>query len=509
LLEAIRRNYLLRDLFGYQNPLREETFFFGRQKVVNEILDLAKSGQSSSLFGLRKSGKTSIIYAIMRRAKSFGSTPVFIDCQNPSIHARRYEDLLAHILGLIRNSVGQKRKKVELKGSDAEIAEQFRQQLKTLLGQAKTNILLIFDEIENISPKTAASSHWENEKDSLLFWQNLRSFIQEDAGGRVSLCLIGTSPLLIEQAKIGNVPNPMYLYSQKRFLQSLTFDETKDMIDTLGFFMGLHLDPTQIAKLQNLYGGHPFFVRQVCSNIHQLASPNRPIDVSNRLLDEAISEFGGQLDTYLRDILDNLREFYPDEFSLLERIVSGDLIEISEYGNNAPELIDHLIGYGLIERKGQEFDIRFSAIRKSLENIMTPSGVDEIWKEFTIRRNHLETDIRRELLSFSKTFELDDWDNLLKSQLSNTRYDGLPSIEPRTLFSKAESPLYWTDLMSLIKSEKVFTFLGDRRQDLQTAMYIVNSKGRPDAHAKHLNKDDVEIVRRAFDALELEFSQPE
>lgn len=43
-LEAIRRNYLLRDLFGYQNPLREETFFFGRQEQVNAVLDLAKSG---------------------------------------------------------------------------------------------------------------------------------------------------------------------------------------------------------------------------------------------------------------------------------------------------------------------------------------------------------------------------------------------------------------------------------------------------------------------------------
>ena len=57
ILDSIRKNYLLRDLFAYQNALKEETFFFGRQSVVNEILDLAKSGQSSSLFGLRKSGK--------------------------------------------------------------------------------------------------------------------------------------------------------------------------------------------------------------------------------------------------------------------------------------------------------------------------------------------------------------------------------------------------------------------------------------------------------------------
>ena len=110
LLEAIRRNYLLRDLFGYQNPLREETFFFGRQEQVNSVLDHAKSGQSSGIFGLRKSGKTSLIYAIMRRAKSFGCTPVLIDCQSPLVHAKRYNELLLHIVNEGRKSIGQQKR---------------------------------------------------------------------------------------------------------------------------------------------------------------------------------------------------------------------------------------------------------------------------------------------------------------------------------------------------------------------------------------------------------------
>ena len=49
-LDAVRRNHLLRDLFGYQNPLREDTFFFGRQDVINTVLDMAKSGQNSQPF---------------------------------------------------------------------------------------------------------------------------------------------------------------------------------------------------------------------------------------------------------------------------------------------------------------------------------------------------------------------------------------------------------------------------------------------------------------------------
>jgi len=126
ILKSIRKNYLLRDLFGYQNPLREETFFFGRQEQVNAVLDLAKSGQSSSIFGLRKSGKTSSIYAIMRRAKAFEISPILIDCQSPTVHARRYNDLLLHMINLIRSSIGQGKSLQNLEGTEAQIAESFR-----------------------------------------------------------------------------------------------------------------------------------------------------------------------------------------------------------------------------------------------------------------------------------------------------------------------------------------------------------------------------------------------
>jgi hypothetical protein len=130
LLGSVRRNYLLRDLFGYQNPLREETFFFGRQEQVNTVLDLAKSGQSSSIFGLRKSGKTSSIYAIVRRARSFDCTPVFLDCQSPAVHARRYNELLSLVIQEARKAIGHQKAIPAIEGTDVEVAELFRSQLK-------------------------------------------------------------------------------------------------------------------------------------------------------------------------------------------------------------------------------------------------------------------------------------------------------------------------------------------------------------------------------------------
>lgn len=509
ILESIRRNYIVRDLFGYQNPLREETLFFGRQEQVNAVLDLAKSGQSSSIFGLRKSGKTSSVYAIMRRARAFEITPVFIDCQSPAIHGRRYNELLHYLMVEIRRAIGQNGSISLFDGSDATVAEAFRQQLNTITGQAKSKFLLIFDEIENISPQTASSPHWNSGRDPLLFWQNIRSFIQQDRNGTLAVCLVGTSPLLLESPKIDGVANPMYLFSQKRFLPAFSFEETKEMIDRLGFFMGIEIDSTKIARLQKFYGGHPFFIRQVCSNIHQKADLNRPLKISDKQIESAIAEFGGQLDTYLADILLSLKKLYPDEFGLLEAITKGDNAEVSEYGREAPELIDHLTGFGLVERVGEEVDIRYDSVKHALRRILANPDTRNFWLECMERRNRIEVDIRRELLHSSKSFSSFEWKSLLERQLSAVRFKALRSVEPRILFSKSESPLYWTDLISLLKSTDIFPYLGDRRSLVLRAMNMINSKGRGDSHAKEVSAEDAKAVRESFDVLEAEFQQPD
>ena len=105
IFNAIRRNYLIRDLIGYQSPLKQEYFFFGRTQLLEGVIDLHKSGQNSGLFGLRKSGKTSTIYALQRRAKMFGCRTVVIDCQDPAVHARRYASLLEFIVLAIRKEL--------------------------------------------------------------------------------------------------------------------------------------------------------------------------------------------------------------------------------------------------------------------------------------------------------------------------------------------------------------------------------------------------------------------
>lgn len=507
LLDAVRRNYLLRDLFGYQNPLREETFFFGRQHIVNSVLDMAKSGQNSSLFGLRKSGKTSAIYAIQRKAKAHNCTVAVIDCQNPSVHARRYDGLLGYIVTEVRRVTGQKKIQIDLRGDPAEVSESFFAYMTTAINNVKGTILVVFDEIENISPDTAASPHWRSGMDTVYFWQTVRSFVQAASGGRLSISMVGTNPHVLELAKINDIANPIYLYAQKRFIPNLTFDETREMVERLGYFMGLEFPIGTITELYTEFGGHPFFTRQVCSKVHQLASTSRPIKVSRHALQRARTEFAWQLEKYLSEIIEHLRSNYPDEFQILADVVNGDKSDLEEFGREAPELLDHLIGYGLIEKVDGDYDIRFDAIKGALRRVIGTSDVESRWGEISNRRNVIESHIRAALYHWSKGVESNLWGSLLERNLTNKRFAALPSLEPRILFSSKESPLYLSDILMLLRDEAVLSALGDRRGHILSALDLVN-RLRRDAHALAVSDEELGSVREAFAQLEAEFVAP-
>ncbi|KAA5605148.1 ATP-binding protein [Roseospira marina] len=256
---AIRRNYLTRDLFGHQSPLKQEYFFFGRNNLATEVIDEHKSGQNSGLFGLRKSGKTSTIYAIQRRARTLGAKTLFIDCQDPAVYGKKYSELLEYIVRELRNELSLKKINVSLGEKEDEVSEKFREAMASLLGQLRSDLLIIFDEIENISPKTAASEHWRSGNDALLFWHILRSFFQKPSKYKITFCFVGTNPNLFEEPKINDIDNPVYLFAPKTFIPMLSIEDTKKMIKRLSYFMGLIFDDKVITNIHSMFGGHPFF----------------------------------------------------------------------------------------------------------------------------------------------------------------------------------------------------------------------------------------------------------
>lgn len=226
-------------------------------------------------------------------------------------------------------------------------------------------------------------------------------------------------------------------------------------------------------------------------------------------IDEAMEKFGGQIDSYLDDTLKNLEVFYPEEFDILRQVAIGDLHEISEYGREAPDLIDHLIGYDLITRRGDDFDIRYDTVKSALVRKFKTKDTEFYWTQCMIRRNRLETSIRNQLFFASKRLSSNEWFDIIKETLSTNRFEALRSTEPKVLFSQKSSPLYWTDLINFVRSEKVFLHLGSQKESIVKAMSKINFLGRSDSHAKKISELEFQDLDAAFSILEDEFAEPE
>ncbi|MCK1417626.1 ATP-binding protein [Bradyrhizobium sp. CW4] len=505
IFNAIRRNYLIRDLFGYQSPLKHEYFFFGRKAIVEDVLDLHKSGQNSALFGLRKSGKTSTIHAIQRRAKTAGCQTIVVDCQDPAIHAKRYGPLLEQIITEVRQELNLKKIEVSLGSSPDQISAGFQRHLNDALNAAGSDVLLIFDEIENISPRTAASAHWRTEEDALLFWQITRSFFQNAKKRKMTFCFVGTNPHLFELAQLNGIANPVYLFAPKTFIPMLTQADTKEMITRLGYFMGLDFDAGVVAHIYQRFGGHPFFTRQLCSHIHRRTQPNRPRTVSIAACNEAERGAVSDLQNYMKEILSNLNSFYPDEYSMLEYLARGETSTFKEMVDYSPEYVEHLIGYGLVIRRGDDYEFAFDAIAEAVKRSLKDTGEatrEQKWANISKRRNNLEQEIRGALYRWSDTLEPDEWKLSVEACLSKPRLAQLGVLSRRQAFSRNSSPLYLIELLKFIQQSKQ-----SRASQISEALNVVNNH-RVDAHAKDIEETEYQRLNDALAFLEDVFLPP-
>ncbi len=510
-LQRIRSNHLIRDLFSHQSPLRNEYYYFGRTKIIAQAVDLHKSGQNSSLFGLRKSGKTSTIYAIQRKARSAGENAIVIDCQDPSVHSRNYGDLLAHILEQTRQQLNLKREAFSFGGKAHLISDNFSAAATKTLSDAKGSVLILLDEIENISPNTSPSSHWRDGSDTIQFWQILRSFSQKQSNRTFTFCFVGTNPSLLETTRFSDLANPVYLFAPKTYMPNLTYEEVKQMVGRLGYFMGLDFDDEVISYLHNQYGGHPFFIRQLCSKVNTSITVIRPTRVSIADCKQAERSTAADLRIYISDILLSIKQFYPEEWEMLQYLHNNDLESFHGIARDYPAMLEHLVGYNILVNRGLDYEFTSDAIRNALSEMYSPKlntpSLDERWAEISRRRNKIEEQIRSALYQWANLLSDADWDDALKKCLREDRRHELGPLIPRAAFSKNQSPLYFLELKKFVILSSRFHDNNSDRKRIESAFGKVNN-GRADAHAKEINTEDFNALDDALQLLEEMFVAP-
>ena len=510
IIARIREFTFSRDLFSMSSPLKSDLYFYGRSDIINEISSKLSSGENFGLFGLRRSGKTSLIAGVARALTQRGGTSISIDCQSPSVHQLRWNELLRQI------SLDLKAKfTVQWKVGDVEAYNEkraaitFLEDIRTINKQAKKPFTaVLFDEIERIAPGTASSEHWNNERDFLLFWQSMRAAFQS-ASSPIVYLIVGTNPKCIETISQSGSDNPLYGNVEKRFIPMFSSTQVSEMVSDLGAIMGVEFDDECRIKLYQDFGGHPFLTRYACSFIAK-ATEERPIVVDRTIYARGVEAYTSESDGYVESVVGLLKMQYPDEHLMLGYFGSGDQKSFNLLSTSDPKLLEHLYGYGILKKGIDNSYFNIGIVERYFSKKVRPvelvSAEDRL-AEISNRRNLLEKAVRRHVkMVFSVNFPKSKRREKLVAKLIERRRTEVEGFQFDALLAQGASPLYFKELISIILGywSEFENSIDLGKNDVDYHLNSINSL-RNDAHANNLTDQDFEKARVSLTELEKVF----
>jgi hypothetical protein len=502
LFERLRKYLYTRDLFAQNTPLTSNEFFFGRSQIIQKLTSRYSNGQQSGLFGLRRIGKTSVLFALMRTLEHRNGVSVYIDCQSPTIHSLRWFELLKEVLNSLCNQYPVDLNVIDLVFDEKNASRQFElgiEEVYSKLGQNK--LLIIFDEIENITYNLSPNNEWRRGPDFLFFWQTIRSIIQRKPH-LFSFVIAGVNPYIIEEPSIDNMDNPLFGMLSVDYLDFFSLQDVRDMVSRVGGYMGLTFDEEVYTHLVDDFGGHPFLVRQVCSMINQLAQ-SKPYNLDKYVYKQHRYNFEDGLATYIEQIMKVLKDRYPHELDLLKTLVLDGHDQFLEIRKNQTT-INHLIGYGVIVDHNGHYSVTIDAIRNYISNTYKsnslPTTVEKRWAIISDRRNRLEVSLRNVIrITLLASKGRGTTKNILLGLLKT---DEIASNRTKTIDYILENKIYFNQLKGLVMKEwKDFCKIFDDKTMFSQTMDTINTY-RVDAHAKTIDDSAFFQVNYSFDWLE-------
>ena len=507
IIKRFKDYFYERDLFAFESPLKKDIYFFGRREYVHELINRHKSGENSGIFGLRRSGKTSVLQAIERVSIFTDTKCVFIDCQD-LYHYTWNKGLFFLITSIVEKM------KLSLSIKEDEYNEnnanrQFSRDLESIINISKKYILLLFDEIEQISPELGMNENWKEGDDFVKLWQTIRSNFHK-WGNKFTFIIAGTNPSAIEKISINKHDNPLYnQLKAESYLPSFNVEDTTNMVNKLGGYMGLTFNDIVCAKLTNDFGGHPYLIRHFCSTINKYVNDekmSKPINITQAIYNKVMPVFSEKsADNYCRFILKVLEDYYPEENLFLENLALGNLSEEDKYD---PQILTHLLGYEIIENNRGVLEFKVEVLKNYLsrkyrykrQNLTD----EEKWLEISERRNSLElklrklvkTQLKAQYGSNAKQKVLDSMRNDLK-----TKYQGL---QYNDLFDPNKCEIYFSQLGILVEKHWDNCFknlISKNKQTIKAYFTIINSL-RKDCHASIVSDEELDNFRSTITQLE-------
>ncbi|MDO7849687.1 hypothetical protein Q5H92_25210 [Hymenobacter sp. M29] len=518
------------DLFGKSSPISSDKYFFGRDDLVQTLIArITSHHETGGLFGLRKTGKTSVLKAIQRRVADRAIIAEYMDCSNPGVHSARWWDLLEEIVGRLSQEIKRregKDQRARLNYTQSNAGLRFSSDIKLLIGDSSTEqVILIFDEIEYITPNIAGAlgQHWDD--DFVPFWQSIRS-VHQELDGKLSFIVAGVNPACVQEPRIGETPNPIFQLAQPEFLAPFNTKAIREMVRTLGKYAGLKFDEDVYQYLQSSYGGHPFLTRIACSEVWRATDRTSVIESTRVTIadfEKRKPEIRARLSQPIRDILLSLVWWYPEEYELLQILASGDDDFFRDYLANSTTSVVRFAQYGILS---SDLDGQFAIAdlrdflnkygeeyKKSISNFMRGDMPPELLPEVPDldvladlfkKKCDVEIQLRQAIIIYLGI--LCNWDNgKIAEHMGKALTGKRERTNPEHLFigrrpQDVINELFTVDLKSIIiHNWSTFAPLFESNKSrFEMNMDTINRARRVDAHTKPVSKKEAEEFNNSY-----------
>lgn len=516
------------DLFGMSSPIGTDQYFFGRDSLVQELIqNCTIKNQSAGLFGLRKTGKTSVLQAVLRRLESQDILADYIDCQSPGIHAARWWQALENIVDRLTQRLSNTHRraaKTRLHYDQYNCGTRFSQDISLLIEQTQTPVVLLLDEIEYITPQLSGTlgRHWD--EDFIPFWQSIRAAHQE-LSGKLTFIVAGVNPSAVENTSFQNSPNPIFQLAQPKYLSPFSENDVRKMVRFFGRYSGVTFSEDVIPYLTVQFGGHPFLIRLATSEVWGRKYENDPQRLTEIGLNDfkaLISEISERIHQPIKDILLSLVWWYPEEYELLLMIADGESSFVEEYLKEVPKSLVRFVNYGLLHTETRDFAI--DNIRdfiknegEKYKNELSPFSRSEVSPELLPKvpdlyalgqlfekRCELEIMLRRAIMLYLGINH--SWDeNKIAKDIAQALTRRADRPDPNALFvgRKAKDviqDLYTLDLKNVVLGnwKAMSPLFGGHRQRFEMNMDTINVARRHDGHTKPVTQVEMEDFLNSY-----------
>lgn len=362
----------LRDLYDSTLPVSGRRLF-GREKLLVQVADQAQKGEFVGIFGLRKMGKTSLMYQL-RDEKLKDEAVAYVDLQSsPGLAIGNFAPVLWEIerdlLARLSPKFPTVSKMLRL-GSFSRFSDAiasglipsliFSEDLRELLDAIANHelpgvsrVVIILDELERCLPLAGQQPM----TGYIEFFGLLRGLAQtERYRGILSSVVVAANAAVSEKAYWEGRENPVFSLYKPLFVPPLSKTDAAQMIQSLGRGMSVYWEQAAIDSIFSECAGHPFLTRMLCSQIAK-RHLTRPIQVSARMVKSEIPIFIQDKSDKFEQITELLHAHFPEEEKLLEQLALGKSI-----GAVKDEAIRHLLGYQLIRRTPNGFEMSLNAL---------------------------------------------------------------------------------------------------------------------------------------------------